>query len=52
MIKRLRKKGRTRYTTKINTHVPPEWCVHNTIAYEDILDLAKPTMIKAVWRSL
>ena len=29
-------KGKVSYTEKINTHVPPGWCVHSTFAYGDV----------------
>ena len=33
--------GKARYTEKINTHGPSEWCVHSTFAYGDVLDHLK-----------
>ena len=35
------RKGMTSYTEKINTHVPPGWCVDTTFAYGDIPDPLK-----------
>ena len=34
---KIEQKGKTPCTEKINTHVPSEFCVQNTLAYEDIL---------------
>ena len=30
------RKGKASYTEKINTHVPPGWCVHSTFEYGDV----------------
>ena len=35
------RKDMTSYTEKINTHVPPGWCVDTTFAYGDIPDPLK-----------
>ena len=35
------RKGKTPYTEKINTHIQPGWCVHNTFAYGDVPDPLK-----------
>ena len=35
------RKGKARYTDKINTHAPSRWCVHNTFAYGEVLDPLK-----------
>ena len=35
------RKGKASYTEKVNRHVPSGWCVHSTLAYEDVLDPLK-----------
>ena len=30
------RKGKTSYTEKINTHIPPGWCRHSTFAYGNV----------------
>ena len=32
-----KQKGKTPCTEKINTHLPPELCVQNTLTYGDVL---------------
>ena len=39
--RKTQRKGKTRYTEKINTHVPSGWSVHNTPVYGDVSDLLK-----------
>ena len=34
-------KGNTRYTEKINTHVPSRWFVHSTFVYGHVPDRLK-----------
>ena len=36
-----KRKSKTPYTEKINTHVPSRWCVHSTFSYGDVPDLLK-----------
>ena len=35
------RKVKTPYIEKINTQVPPRWCVHSTFAYGDVPDPLK-----------